>query len=781
MKFDPFADREAQRYVNPIPSREFILAHLTDAGLPVGFKRLAKELKLESSDLREALKRRLGAMVKDGQLVVDARNVYRLAGKQDLISGTVVGHADGYGFLIPDDGTNDLYISARQMQRVMHGDHVLAKVRGLDFRGRLKAEIVEVTTHSVDSLVGIYQENAGDTFVEPLNRKIAHNVSVPRRSGGASKGQVVVVQITDQPFREAITRGVISQVLGDRREPGMETEIAIRNNDIPHEWPTAVLTETDAIEPEVRAADKKARQDLRDRFFVTIDGEDAQDFDDAVYCERKSAGGWRLYVAIADVAHYVNTDSQLDKEAFQRGNSVYFPRYVVPMLPEKLSNGLCSLKPGVDRLCMVCEMTISERGKLSGYSFYEGVIHSHARLTYTSVAALLEHKGKPPAQTNLPDNVDVADLWPHLEVLHELYLQLLARRAERGAIEFETTETSFVFNKEGGVDSIEPVVRNEAHRLIEECMLAANVATARFLAKHKLRGLYRVHEGPSPEKLQNLREFLAEYGLNIGGGDLPQPADYQAVISLTKDFSNSHALQTVLLRSLSQAVYQAENQGHFGLNYAAYAHFTSPIRRYPDLLNHRAIKSVIHSKMPSVHVERFGGKPRKLRFDYESDEVLMIGDHCSMTERRADAAVYEVIDVLKCRYVENRIGESLDAVITAVTGFGFFVELNGLFVEGLVHVSTLVSDYYNYDAGQHALVGERSGQSYRIGDPVQVQIARVSVDERKIDCELLNHQSRRTPKTKRAPDSRSRNKSRAAGKKGRGKRPAKGRGSRKRQ
>jgi ribonuclease R len=450
------------------------------------------------------------------------------------------------------------------------------------------------------------------------------------------------------------------------------------------------------------------------------------------------------------------------------------------MLPEKLSNGLCSLKPGVDRLCMICEMTISERGTLSGYCFYEGLIHSHARLTYTEVAALLGGKDKSPISDSPGATVDVVELGPHLEVLHELYRQLLTRRGERGAIEFETTETTFVFDTQGGVENIEPVVRNEAHRLIEECMLVANVATARFLTKHKLRGLYRIHEGPSPQKLQNLREFLAEYGLNIGGGDLPQPADYQSVINLTRNLSNSHALQTVLLRSLSQAVYQAENQGHFGLNYAAYAHFTSPIRRYPDLLNHRAIKSVIHSKVSSAHVERFNGTTGKFQFDYESDEILMIGDHCSMTERRADAAVYEVIDVLKCRYVEHRIGECLDAVITAVTGFGFFVELDGLFVEGLVHVSTLVSDYYNYDAGQQALVGERSGQSYRIGDRVQVQIARVSVDERKIDCELLSHHSRRTPKSKRPAVSRSRAKGSKPEGKARSKRGAKSRGPRKR-
>jgi len=760
LKKDPFAGREAKRYINPIPSREFILEHIGEAGLPISFKRLAKELEIESPDSRDALKRRLRAMVKEGQLVVDGRNIYQVAGKKDLISGKVVGHADGYGFLIPDEGADDLYISARQMRQVLHGDHVLVRTRGLDFRGRLKAEIVDVTSQSIISLVGIYNESDGECFVQPLNRKITHRVIVPKRSAAAKTGQAVIVEITEHPFQRNTTRGIIIQVLGDRMAPGMETEIAILNHAIPNDWPKAVQLESAKVKPEVKEADKKDRKDLRDKYFVTIDGEDAKDFDDAVYCEKKSSGGWRLYVAIADVAHYVRPDSSLDREAFQRGNSVYFPQLVVPMLPEKLSNGLCSLKPLVDRLCMVCEMTISSRGKLSGYRFYEAVIHSHARLTYTQVSAILSATedagteiGAVAAGLDI-SGVNAAELWPHLKVLYSLYRQLTDARKVRGAIEFDTTETTFIFNAEGGVQNIEPVIRNEAHRLIEECMLIANVSTAKFLGVHKLHGLYRVHEGPSPEKLNNLREFLAEYGLNIGGGEIPQPADYQLLLEQIVGMSNSHALQTVLLRSLSQAVYQAENLGHFGLNYAEYAHFTSPIRRYPDLLIHRAIKSIIHSKKRSAHVERQGGRARKEPYPYEKDEILMLGDHCSMTERRADAATYEVVDVLKCRYVENRIGDSFDAVITAVTGFGFFVELDNLFVEGLVHVSTLMSDYYSYDAGQHALIGERSGHTYCMGDRVRVQIARVSVDERKIDCELISHHSRKKNKSKAVSASR---------------------------
>ncbi len=753
MKKDPFAGREARRYVNPIPSREYIISQLEEAGLPVSFKRLSKVLAVERSDLREALRRRLKAMVKDGQLVVDNRNVYRLASEMDIIRGRVTAHVDGYGFLIPDSGGDDLYLGNREMRRLLHGDVVLARVRGLDFRGRLEAEVIEIVEHRIKSLVGIYHHGKGSAYVQPLNRRITQNVAVKSGGGRASDGQVVVAEISTYPSRAAGASGKIIQVLGDRFAAGMETEIALRNHDLPHEWSDDVLSEIDLMEDQVQASDKQQRCDLRDRFFVTIDGEDARDFDDAVYCERRASGGWRLFVAIADVAQYVQPGTAVDREAFQRGNSVYFPQYVVPMLPEKLSNGLCSLNPDVDRLCMVCEMTISTRGTLGSYSFYEAVIHSRSRLTYTLVAGLLPTRTRRGEKKNTGLKSRHRQLVPHLETLYELYRALSDARSKRGALDFESTETGFVFDNQGQVSSIEPLVRNEAHRLIEECMLCANVAAARFIRKHDLNGLYRVHEGPGTEKLKNLREFLGSFGLRLGGGDLPQPADYQAVIDAVQGLKNGHALQMVLLRSLSQAVYQSNNLGHFGLNYREYAHFTSPIRRFADLLTHRAIKSVIHSKMPSAHVRRFTRKTRRNVYPYESEEVLMFGDHCSMTERRADAAVYEVIDFLKCKYIEHRAGEVFTGVITAVTGFGFFVELDSVYVEGLVHISNLVNDYYRFESGLHALVGERSGRVYNMGDVVRVRVARVNLDERKIDCELISHKS--TSRNKKKRDKRS--------------------------
>lgn len=767
MKKDPFASREAKRYVNPIPSREFIISHLEAAGLPVSFKRLNKELALERSDMRNALKRRLTAMVKDGQLVVDRRHVYRLASEMDLIRGRVVAHADGYGFLIPDNGGDDLYLGNREMRRLFHGDEVLARVRGLDFRGRLEAEVIEILEHRITSLVGIYHKSAGADYVQPLNRRITQNLAVTGGSGGASDGQVVVAEITTHPSMAEIARGKVIQVLGDRFEAGMETEIAIRNHDLPHEWSDDILSAIDLMADEVQTPDRKHRKDLRELFFVTIDGEDARDFDDAVYCEPQPAGGWHLYVAIADVGHYVQPGTMVDREAFHRGNSVYFPRYVLPMLPEKLSNGLCSLNPDVDRLCMVCEMTISSRGRLSGYRFYEAIIRSKARLTYTLVDRLLPTRNKRDKKI-AQQRTRHSHLIPHLDVLYELYRTLSGARTKRGALDFESTETVFVFDKQGHVNGIEPLIRTEAHRLIEECMLCANVAAARFIRAHALRGLYRVHEGPRPEKIQDVREFLGGFGISLGGGELPQPSDYLAVIDAVKGLRNSHALQTVLLRSLSQAVYQSDNLGHFGLNYKEYTHFTSPIRRYPDLLTHRAIKSIIHSRTRTVHVERFTKKIKRDLYPYETEEVQMFGDHCSMTERRADAAVYEVIDYLKCKYLEDRVGEIFDGVITAVTGFGFFVELDSVYVEGLVHVSNLKNDYYIFESGQQALVGEKSGRMYGMGDVVRVQVARVNLEERKIDCELISHQStRRKKKTKKQSTSpeRSRKGQRRTGRK----------------
>ncbi len=742
MNEDPHADREAAKYAQPIASRKYILRHILDAGIPLPFNRICNLLAIESKVDRTALQKRLNAMVRDGQLVADRKDVYGLVSKMDLITGKVTGHRDGYGFLLPEDGSSDLYLDSRQMRTVFHGDRVVARIRGKSFRGRSEGEVVEVLEHNTHSLVGRFYKSQQIAMVEPMNRQLTHDVLIqPDGESGADQGQIVVVEITSQPSKHNKPMGVVTEVLGDHLQAGMEVEIAVRSHGLPFEWPDEVLGQVDHMADRVASPDKKNRKDLRALQFITIDGEDARDFDDAVYCERKSSGGWRLFVAIADVSHYVLPGTALDGEAFNRGTSVYFPRTVIPMLPEKLSNGLCSLRPDVDRLALVCEMTISARGNVSGYQFYDAVIRSKARLTYTLVGRLLEEGSGKKRETKKKLRAQHKHLLPNLDELYALYGVLKKRRADRGALDFDSVETQLLFNEQGKVDRIEPIERNEAHKLIEESMLCANVCASRFLTKHELVGLYRIHEGPSADRLANLQEFLAEFGLKLSGDELPQPSDYQALLAAAKGRKNAHVIQTALLRSLSQAVYQPSNKGHFGLNYEEYAHFTSPIRRYPDLLTHRAIKALIASGKPSAHVQRFGSESKKFsqQYPYEMEEMVMFGDHCSMTERRADDAVYDVIGWLKCEYIEDRVGDVFDGLISAVTGFGLFVELSNVYVEGLVHVSTLSADYYHFDAGRQCLAGERSGQTFRIGDPVKVQVVKVNLDERKIDCEMVSH------------------------------------------
>jgi ribonuclease R len=550
------------------------------------------------------------------------------------------------------------------------------------------------------------------------------------------------VKITHWPTPRFQPQGDIVEVVGNYMAPGMEIDVALRTYDIPHVWPEAVLKEAAKLKPEVEDKDKENRVDLRHLPFVTIDGEDARDFDDAVYCEAKPgklrlfSGGWKLYVAIADVSSYVKIGSALDAESQVRGNSVYFPERVVPMLPEQLSNGLCSLNPHVDRLAMVCEMTISKTGEMTDYVFYEAVIHSHARLTYNKVSSMLEQPKTTEARQLRGEYPEVL---PHLKQLYALYKVLLGARHVRGAIDFETQETRIIFGTERKIAEIRPTTRNDAHKLIEECMLAANVATAEFLKKHEIPALYRVHDGPPPERLEKLRAFLGELGLSLHKGkDGPSPKDYQALLETVRGRPDYHLIQTVMLRSLSQAVYSSDNNGHFGLNYEAYTHFTSPIRRYPDLLTHRAIRSVIRSKQDTPHVRRAGGTiiPKARIYPYDEAALEQLGEQCSMSERRADEATRDVVNWLKCEFMKDRVGESFPGVITAVTGFGLFVELTDIYVEGLVHVTALPGDYYHFDPVHHRLAGERTGRSFRLGDTVEVRVMRVDLDERKIDFEM---------------------------------------------
>ena len=728
---DPHAAREQGRYEHPIPSREVILGLLEAADAPMAFAGIAEELGLSGERDLDALGKRLRAMQRDGQIISGRRGAYGVPKRMDLLRCRVMGHRDGYGFARPLEGeAEDLFLSAREMYQVFDGDEVLASVAGLDRRGRAEGQIVEVLNRAHAKVVGRYMEESGIGFLLPHNTRIRNHILIPPKAkGGARHGQLVSVVLTDYPSATLGAKGEVEEVLGDHLDPGLEIDVAIRAHGIPWEWPDEVLREAGALGEEPAEADKAHRVDLRNVPFVTIDGEDARDFDDAVWCE-EAPDGFRLRVAIADVSHYVPVGSALDEEASIRGNSVYFPERVVPMFPEVLSNGLCSLKPEVDRLAMVCDMQIDRSGQLQGYTFYEAVIHSHARLTYTDVGAVIENGWSP----DVP-----AERGEEIERLYRLYQVLRSAREQRGALDFDTQETRILFDEQRKIAAIKPVRRNDAHKLIEECMLIANVATAQFLEALEQPALFRVHEGPSAEKLENLRAFLGELSLDLPGGLKPTPEHYQSLLATVEGRDDSHIIQTMLLRSLSQAVYQPENAGHFGLHYEAYAHFTSPIRRYPDLLVHRAIRSAIRGRGKNAHINRVKGAvvlKRERIYPYDTAAMVALGEQCSMTERRADDATREVDAWLKCEFLKDRIGEEFEGVIAAVTNFGVFVELSDLYIEGLMHVSALPGDYYHFDQAKQRLIGERTRQIFQLGGAVTVRVARVDLDDRKIDLEL---------------------------------------------
>lgn len=758
---DPQAAEEAKKYDNPIPSRQLIMQLLEERGTPATLSALCRVLEIDNDDGREALRRRLRAMERDGQLLSTRKGAYGLLSKMDLVKGRVIGHRDGYGFVAPDDGSDDLYVSGTEMRQLMDGDIVVVREAGVDRRGRREAALVEILERKNQQLVGRFYQKGNTQFVTPENKRIDKDIQVEPGPIQPTQGQYVIVEITQQPTRRLLPQCIIKEVLGDHMAPGMEVDVATRVHELPHEWPEAVTDDVAGYTTEVEEADKANRVDLRSLPFVTIDGEDAKDFDDAVFCTPKKGGGWRLYVAIADVSHYVKKDSALDKEALNRGNSVYFPGYVIPMLPEILSNGLCSLNPHVDRLAMVCEMTISAKGRLSGYTFYEGMIHSHARLTYTQVGKLLDRSAEQSASVDKTLN----DVAPHLHNLYAMYLALREARETRGAIDFETTETQIIFGEGRKIERIVPVVRNDAHKVIEECMLCANVATARFLEKHTLPALYRIHEGPKTDKLLNLRQFLGELGLALPMADKLKPASFQKVMELIEGRPDAHLIQTMLLRSMSQAVYSPSNVGHFGLAYPAYTHFTSPIRRYPDLLVHRAIRAVIQSNYASASVKRVNldsPVPISVSYPYEVGDMQVLGEHCSMTERRADEATRDATDWLKCEYMQAHLGQTFTGVVSAVTAFGLFVELDDIYIEGLVHITALPEDYYHFDVVHQVLVGERSGRRFRLGDTLEVQVVKVNLDDKKIDFELTSNplnskKGRRTsskPSAKKRGDSK---------------------------
>ena len=723
---DPFAEREAQRYERPIPSREAILSLLDERGEMLSEARIAEALELHDEYDISALHKRLGAMVRDGQLLQGRRGDFAPVRKLDLIPGVVLANADGYGFLRPDEGGDDLYLSPQQMRMVLHGDRVLASVVGIDRRGRRQGAIAEVLQRRSPRLVGRVVVENGVTLVSPDDRRLHQDVMVPPgQEQDARAGQIVVAEITDPPTPHRGPLGRIVSVLGERLQPSLLVEMAIASHDLPHEWPPAVLRDAAQVEPQVTAAERAGRTDLRKLPLVTIDGADARDFDDAVYAEPRRGGGWRLIVAIADVSHYVKVGSPLDREAYERSTSTYFPGFVVPMLPETLSNGICSLNPKVDRLCMVCEMQVDADGEVVKSKFYDAVMRSHARLTYDIVwqaVGLLDPEARD----------QVADVLPQLEHLHTLYKAMAAQRKRRGAIDFETPEVKFRLDQRGEVESMGATERNDAHKLIEECMIAANVQAATFLSKKKIPALFRAHEPPPAEKYEDLQQFLREFKLRMPPVEEVTPGDFADILALVHDRPERELIQSVLLRAQSLAAYQPENRGHFGLSLEAYAHFTSPIRRYPDLLVHRAIRFALT-----------GGKPKD--YFYTPAEMAAMAVHCSQRERRAEEAERDVDERFKTAWLSKHVGSEFDGVITGVTSFGLFVELEESRVSGLVHISQLANDYYHFDPVRKLLKGERTGEQFRLGDHVRVQVLRASLEERKIDFRLAPRREKAAP------------------------------------
>ncbi len=741
---------EQTQYANPIPDRAAILELLKKQSQALSQKSIAQQLELTSDEQLEALRRRLIAMSRDGQVHSDRNQHYWPVLENEYLKGTVIGHREGFGFLRCEGHSKDFVLHSSQMSKVFDGDLVLALPNGFNQRGREEARIIKVLQANTRQLVGRIEQRDGNYYLLANNQKITQRIEIPEAQlQGAQDGQYVSAELVQYPHKRNNAQAHVSEILGEPMAPRMEITLALHNHEIPHKWPEQALQQAELLGDEVSEQDKLNRIDLRALPFVTIDGEDAQDFDDAVYCQADERGGWRLWVAIADVSHYIKTGTALDQEAQKRGTSVYFPGHVVPMLPEAISNGLCSLKPKLDRLALVCEMQITPAGELLAYQFYEAVIHSHARLSYTEVGNLLANSQSSRQQDN-PNSELLSDI----QQLHALYRVLAEARQRRGAIDFSTQENRFIFNSEAKIEQIVPVQRNDAHKLIEECMLCANLATAAFLSQLSIPSLYRVHQGPKAKKLKALRSFLAERGLNLAGGEQPSPADYNQLLSQTAARVDAAVIQTMLLRSMNQAVYSPENEGHFGLAFAAYAHFTSPIRRYPDLLVHRAIRAVIHSKETGGIfkriIKKLGGKgfdpvkrvtplrpqPFKQNYPYQISEILALAEHCSMCARRADEASWEVDAWLKCHYMQAKLGEQFQATISGVNSFGLFVELADIPVEGSIHISALADDFYHFDATKQRLLGERKAKAYSIGQPISVTLARIDLDQRKIEFVL---------------------------------------------
>jgi ribonuclease R len=721
MSKDPHFAREKEKYDNPVASREYLLSILKNSKDPLSFLEICQTVNAKDESNRIGIQRRLRAMEREGQIAFTREKKYQVQKQAELVRGTVIGHRDGFGFLKHSPTEKDYFIPIHQMSTVIHGDVVEGTVDGQDRRGRTEFRVNRVIEPRADAIVGRYYVEEGVGMVVPDDNRICHEIMIPtEHNKGARQGNVVVVEITQRPRRHVNAIGAVTEVLGEHMAPGMEIETALRNFDIPHQWPKAVIKSVEGLEEQVPEEAKQNRIDLRQLPLVTIDGEDARDFDDAVFCKPLESGGWQLWVAIADVSSYVRTGTALDAEAQNRATSVYFPEKVIPMLPEVLSNGLCSLNPDVDRLCMVCEMTIDARGKLQEYQFYEAVMRSHARLTYTKVWNILQ--GDEALIKRYEARVQ------DLRNLNDLFGALKVARTGRGAIEFETMETRFVFNAQRKIENIVPLIRNDAHKIIEECMIMANVCAAKFIEKHSAEALFRVHDKPDEDRLLTFKNYLREIGIEFTAAEQPTPHDFTKVINKTAHRIDKELIQTMLLRSMKQAIYDGNNVGHFGLALEAYAHFTSPIRRYPDLIVHRVIKAILNKVN--------GNKKCKGAKFYTEDEISQLGEQCSTAERRADDATRDVSDWLKCEFMQDHVGDVFDGVVASVTNFGLFVRLNDYHIDGLVHITSLASDYYRYDEVKQCLVGESYGLTYRLGDPLKVKVAAVNLDERKIDLIL---------------------------------------------
>ena len=747
---DPEASHEAETYENPIVSRSYILDCLKSLRAPAALDELASAFGYQNDEQIELLRRRLRAMERDAQVLRDRKNRYALIEALNLRKGRVIAHRDGYGFVSFDDNEDDWFVSAKQMRKVFHGDTVLVRPDARSFRGKQEAFIVRVLSELDLQIVGRFHAEAGTHFVIPEDPRYPDYIHIDIGSSGLrpKEGQVVVAEILKRPTEQFLASGIIKEILGDHLDPGLEIEVAIRNHQIPFEWPEDVQKEAGNLQGEVAAEDISGRIDLRDMPLVTIDGADAKDFDDAVYCETTDNGGWILWVAIADVSHYVTKSSALDGEAQQRGNSVYFPGRVVPMLPEVLSNGLCSLNPKVDRLCMVSEMTLDSKGTMSAYRFYPAVMRSKARLTYNQVGDLYD--GDVAIRKELGDLVDP------LMRLHDLFKTLNRVRGTRGAISFDSSDSVIEFDDNRKIANIAPLIRNDAHKMIEECMILANVAAAKFFADNELSGIYRIHEGPNLNAQEKLRDFLVTLGFLLGGNDSPEPKDYQDLIQQIDGHPNAAQIQMMLLRSLSQARYSPDSLGHFGLALPLYTHFTSPIRRYSDLIVHRVIKAHLAKQEKTLVGTKTGVR-------YDDKALTEIGEQCSMTERRADDATREVVAWLKCEFMLDQVGERFTGKVSSIAAFGVFVKLDEFDIEGLIHVTDLPGDYYHFDPLSLTLTGEKTGELYQIGDPMIIEVKQVSLDDRKIDFNAIEHRMtgrkdavvsakprRKTRKTKKA-------------------------------